>query len=197
MYFNSIRWLSCGQVLNRFCDLFAEIENFLREEDLDGDFNDISTFEWKQQLYFLCDITNHLNDLNLKLQGKNKFIWELAKDIQEFKLNLTSFKEQIGDNDFTFFERLRDNEFKDDEIYVTELFITSLDKLIAQINSRFTDFEKFRLVFKFLRNPFIFDENDVEELANLFETMKNHLKLDIALINKETYLSNEKSAVAI
>lgn len=74
------------------------------------DFNEITTIQWKQQLYFLCDITSHLSDLNLKLQGPNKFIWDLSKIIQEFKLKLTAFKSQINENDFTFFPKLLENQ---------------------------------------------------------------------------------------
>lgn len=194
MYFNNIRWLSCGQVLNRFCDLFHEIELFLGEQDMDADFSEISTFEWKQQLYFLCDITQHLNELNLKLQGPNKYIWELAKHVQEFKLKLILFKNQIIDNDFSLFQRLSEHELADDgELYDTHFFIHFLDILITEFDSRFSDFKEFDLAFKFLKNPFLFDEGNIESLANIFVINKNHLKFDISLINEETRMSNEKS----
>lgn len=76
LYFNDVRWLSCGRVLNRFCELLDDnaIQLFLEKKDWLNSFDMISTFEWQQQLYFLADITKHLNDLNLQLQGKDKFI---------------------------------------------------------------------------------------------------------------------------
>lgn len=36
LYFNNIRWLNCGQVLKRFCDIFHEIELFLGEQGMDS-----------------------------------------------------------------------------------------------------------------------------------------------------------------
>lgn len=103
MHFKSIRWLSCGQVLNRFCDLFHEIELFLEEQKLDAEFSEISTAAWKERLYFLADITKHLNELNVRLQGKNEFIWDMAKDVQEFKLKLVAFKIQTMIKIIVFF----------------------------------------------------------------------------------------------
>ena len=41
---------------------------------------------WLQDLAFAVDITAHLNDLNLKLQGKNKLITALYEDVKCFFL---------------------------------------------------------------------------------------------------------------
>ena len=43
---------------------------------------------WQQDLAFAVDITAHLNDLNLKLQGKNKLITALYDDVKCFFLKL-------------------------------------------------------------------------------------------------------------
>lgn len=193
MYFNSIRWLSCGQVLNRFCELLDQIEQFLQEQQLNEEFGEISTPEWKQLLFFLADITKHLNELNLKLQGRNKFIWDLAKDVQQFKLKLVAFKNQIIDNDYTFFPILAANLEKEEfELgYNTDVFIRSLDILVNAFDARFSDFKKFHLAFHFLKNPFNIDENDIQTLSDLFNAKKTHLEFDIALINDEMQLPNE------
>lgn len=195
MYFNSIRWLSCGHVMNRFCDLMREIQLFLEEEKLDADFRQIWTPEWKQRLYFLADITKHLNELNVILQGKKKFIWDLSKAVQEFKLKLEAFKNQIKDNDFTFFPTLDTNQFKEEfELgYDTDIFVRYIDILINAFKSRFSDFEKFHLAFKFLKNPFGFDKNNIQNLSDLFGSKKTHLEFDISLINEENDLPNETS----
>lgn len=195
MYFKSIRWLSCGQVLNRFCDLFHEIELFLTEQQLDTQFSEISTVAWKERLYFLADITKHLNELNVKLQGKNKFIWDLAKDVQEFKLKLIAFKNQINEKDFSFFPVLDTKQYSEEfELgYDTDIFIQYIDTLVNAFDSRFADFQKFQLAFKFLKNPFVCDPNNIQKLSDLFGTKKTHLEFDISLINEESGLPNETS----
>lgn len=64
---NNVRWLSKGKVLDRFCELRQEIGSFLctcthkraanlLEHMLDEQF---------MAVYFLCDISGHLNTLNL------------------------------------------------------------------------------------------------------------------------------------
>lgn len=193
IFFKSIRWLSCGNVFNRFCDLFDEIRLFLTEQHLDVEFSEISTHTWKEKLYFLADITKHLNELNVRLQGKNKCIWDLAKDIQEFKLKLVAFKNQINENDFTFFPLLDTNQYNEEfELrYDTNIFIQYIDILINAFDSRFEDFQKFQLAFKFLKNPFVCDPNNIQKLSDLFGTKKTHLEFDISLINEESGLPNE------
>lgn len=190
LYFNSIRWLSCGQVLSRFYDLFTKIEQFLKEQNLYSEFKVISTSNWKQQLYFLCDITKHLNDLNLKLQGRDKFVWDLAKDVNEFQLKLVAFKNQIGEIDFTFFPVLDAN--KQNHKYTDESFVKFLNKLIEQFESRFSDFTQLNVVFMFLKNPFAVDKKNIDNLSSLLHVKKSHLDFDISLIDSETQMPNEK-----
>lgn len=191
MYFSSVRWLSCGMVLNRFSDLLQEIKQFLMEQKLEKELKEISTPTWQNELYFLCDITNHLNELNLKLQGRDKFVWDLAKTVMDFRLKLTSFKCQIQENDFTFFPTLKENQ--NARNYNTSRFVNFINILIEQFESRFSDFQKYNLAFKFLKNPFDFDSMKVEELSVLFGTKKTHLEFDISLIEQETHLKAASS----
>lgn len=59
-----------------------------------------------------------------------------------------------------------------------------LDVIISNSN-------RFYLTFKFLKNPFIFYQNNIQNLFVLFNTRKAHLESDITLINEEIYLPNE------
>lgn len=146
-----------------------------------------------ERLYFLADIMKHFNELNVKLHGKNKFIRDLARDVKELKLKLVAFNNQIKDNDYQFFPVLDTNQYKQefDGSYNIEVFVRYLDILINALDSRFSDFQKFQLAFKFLKNPFVFDENDIQNLSDLFNTDKNLLQFDVSLKNEETRLPNE------
>lgn len=121
----------------------------------------------------------------------------MAKDVYEFKLKLIAFKNDINENDYTLFPTLfLDQEIEEFELgYNTDIFIRSLDLLIDQFNSQFSDFQKYHLTFKFLKNPFIFDKNNIHNLSELLNTKKSHLEFYIALINEETLLPNETSDV--
>jgi hypothetical protein len=77
---SQIRWLSAGKCLERFFFFFffvlrREIPLFLKDE-ISSDTTDLE----QEMLYptflcelaFLTDITKHMNDLNMKLQGKEQ-----------------------------------------------------------------------------------------------------------------------------
>ncbi|XP_014775527.1 general transcription factor II-I repeat domain-containing protein 2-like [Octopus bimaculoides] len=67
IYFCEVRWLSRGKMLARFFNLRDELVSFLREKS-----NSVPQFEdpaWVCDLGFLVDITGHLNEVNIQLQG--------------------------------------------------------------------------------------------------------------------------------
>ena len=62
-----VRWLSRGQVLSRFWKLKNAVSNFLEQEnELPDERTLLFDNNWLFDLAFLIDVTNHLNDLNLK-----------------------------------------------------------------------------------------------------------------------------------
>ena len=81
-YYTEVRWLSCHNVLKRFYLLLEEIILFLEMKGEDVFlFKDLS---WVQDLAFLVDITGHLNDLNIKLQGRDQLITHMFDTLASF-----------------------------------------------------------------------------------------------------------------
>ena len=74
-YHTAMRWLSCGRVKFRFFKLRNEIDIFLTERD--GSDPQLLDPTWQSKFSFLIDITSHMNDLNLKLRGKDNFACDL------------------------------------------------------------------------------------------------------------------------
>ncbi|XP_066963213.1 general transcription factor II-I repeat domain-containing protein 2A-like [Macrobrachium rosenbergii] len=67
-YFCEVRWLSKAGMLKRAYDLLEEIALFL---DMKGNaIPELRNKEWRCDLAFLVDITDHLSVLNVRLQGK-------------------------------------------------------------------------------------------------------------------------------
>jgi hypothetical protein len=67
LYQTEVRWLSRGRVLQRFVTLKEDAAKFLQNEP--RKFQELENEFWNH-IVFCCDITAHLNDLNVKVQGK-------------------------------------------------------------------------------------------------------------------------------
>ncbi|XP_025420222.1 general transcription factor II-I repeat domain-containing protein 2-like, partial [Sipha flava] len=68
-YHCEVRWLSRGHVLKKFFYLRSEIDTFMTEKN--RVITELTDLTWLWKLAFLVDITQLLNELNLKLQGAN------------------------------------------------------------------------------------------------------------------------------
>ena len=104
--FSKIQWLSAGKTLKHFFALRKEILYFMQSE------TEATTKEYQIKLSddkfigtlaFLTDISDHLNMLNLKLQGKKQFISQLIGHIDGFHMKLVLFKASLQTNDASHF----------------------------------------------------------------------------------------------
>ncbi|XP_071037193.1 protein FAM200C-like [Parasteatoda tepidariorum] len=70
-----VRWLSVGNCFKRFFELRKEISLFLYQvspsENLE---QELLSINFSRHLVFLTDITSHLNEANLKLQGRGLLV---------------------------------------------------------------------------------------------------------------------------
>ena len=84
------------------------IHNFLKERnELPEERALLIDDNWLFELAFLVDITGHLNDLNLKLHGKNKLFPDLVHDINAFKMKIKLFISQLEIQDLRQFPHLK------------------------------------------------------------------------------------------
>ena len=77
IYYAEVRWLFCYKVLKRFWEIRNEIKIFL--EIKNKSIEELKNINWLQDLAFVTDITGYLNELNLKLQGRNNPSWIVLK----------------------------------------------------------------------------------------------------------------------
>lgn len=79
-------WLSKGLVLSRFWKLKDTVHNFLEEKnEVPEERALLCDNKWLFDLVLSVDVTSYLNDLNLKLQGKNKLFPSSVDHISAFK----------------------------------------------------------------------------------------------------------------
>lgn len=145
---SEIRWLSAGQCLQRFFALRKEIPLFLKNEipsDTSELQNKMQDPQFLADLAFLTDVTQHLNELNLKLQGKNHNIANLYGHVNGFRSKLKLFKTSLQQNDFSFFPSCKEHylEMKNFEECNFLDHLNYMDEIIVEFEQRFADFKKF------------------------------------------------------
>jgi len=102
-----VRWLSRGKCLQRLFDLREEVETVLERKA-----SELVTFlknkEWLLKLTYLVDVMNHLNVLNLSLQGKKGTIFETEQKIETFKKKLSIWRKKIQAGNTSMFPTYTD-----------------------------------------------------------------------------------------
>ena len=93
----AVRWLSCGKALQRVFILRDEISQFLSQcagWSTEADLFAVSSF--LMRLAFLVDIFDLLNKLNIEMQGRDHFIFQLQSTLVAFQNKLRILLEQMG-----------------------------------------------------------------------------------------------------
>ena len=80
------RWLSCGKVFVRIVESLDEINIFLSNQG--KHYPELNDEKWFVDLLFLTDITTHLNELNLLLQGAGQTVLDLSETWKSFATTL-------------------------------------------------------------------------------------------------------------
>lgn len=156
IYFSKVRWLSRGKCLRRFFELKEEIDLFLKTENIF--YKELTDQEWLLDLCFLVDITEHLNELNLRLQGENILIVYSCQAIESFRSKLKLWENQLTNNEATHFHEL--NNF-----YIANKTVKKYGELIknlsAEFDRRFQEISKYSKNFELFSSPFNVDVTTV------------------------------------
>ncbi|KAK3928246.1 General transcription factor II-I repeat domain-containing protein 2 [Frankliniella fusca] len=150
-YFTDVRWLSCGTVLQRFFSLRSEIGHFMETKNMPVP--ELSDESWVRDLAFFVDITQHLNALNMQLQGKGKLAPELYDTVNAFRTKLNLWKSQLESNQYVHFGSLQSVSACDDPIN-NETDVQILSELDAEFERWFADVEPMMKLFEIFTAPF-------------------------------------------
>lgn len=100
---------------------------------------------------FLVDITSHLNELNVKLQGKNNSVCDLMTSVRSFQRKLEVFKEDLQ-GDCAHFPKVQEQIQGERDVSPHVDFI---DTLIGNFRNRFDSFSLGQQLLLLIENPFL------------------------------------------
>lgn len=152
----AVRWLSRANMLKHFFNLREQVLKFLEEKGalpLETDL--LKNKSWLSDLAFLVDITNYLNLLNLKLQGKDCSLPAMFTFISGFKAKLNLFLINLANKNIDLFPILKDLKEK---LNIATINCTKYEAkircLLQSFESRFQDFESTKQNLQIFVNPF-------------------------------------------
>lgn len=149
-----VRWLSRGRVLTRLFELHNEAWIFLSDSKFPLS-DRLSNFEWLVKLSFLSDIFNHINGVNLSLQGKSVTAFQVQNKIEATIKKLNLWTRQICRSKSESFENL--SHFLTEEAMslpasVTKLIEEHLQGLKSQLHDYFPSPD---VEVTWIENPFV------------------------------------------
>ena len=159
VYHTEVRWLSRGRVLQRFVALKEEVLQFLKNEP--KTFKELESEPWNHDLFFLCDITAHLNDLNTQLQGKDLLIFQLVGAVKAFKMKLRLFRSHLLKGEMAHFPTCAQHISQCQHVGLGEKFAKQIEILMQEFDRRFTLSQEENLQFKLVEDPFSMDPEEV------------------------------------
>lgn len=191
--------LSAGKCLERFFGIRKDIPAF-RNQFVSSDTTqlekEVQGTNFLKQLAFLTDITSHLNELNVKLQGMNQLVSDLMGNINGFLINY-EFSNFLWENvNWSSYRRLTE-EFKDDKILDFSGFGANVQEIIDEFNTRFKEFEGLKTRVLLFNNPL---GADIEEQQADLQLELCGLQADVFLHTRQEngsdffkLLSNERN----
>ncbi|XP_067137758.1 protein FAM200C-like [Centruroides vittatus] len=161
-----VRWLSKGNCLKRFIELFDSLKKFLIDKP---EMKFLLTTNGNTYVSYLADIFEKLNILNKQLQGPSKTLVDAKAKIFGFVKNLELSQKHLSNRNFEQFHWLNKCNVSDSAILE---IVNHLKILITDFKERFADLKEMNFP-TWMVQPVLVDLADIsnlqyqEELAEL------------------------------
>ena len=160
-----VRWLSKGNCLKRFMDLYNVLSDFLSDKP---EMKHLQTVDGKAFVSYLTDIFEKLNLLNKQLQGSNKTLLDAKTKIFGFVSFIEVCQKNISNKIFDQFHWLKKCEVTDAAVLV---IVDHLKIMASDFKERFSDLKQIDFP-TWVMQPMLVDISDVsmqylEELSEM------------------------------
>lgn len=146
-----VRWLSRGRVLSRVHELREEILLFFALEEK-TEFCELLADEiWNAKLCYLADIFEHLNKVNVSMQGRNENMLTCTDKMQSMKEKIKVWKDRSSEGNIDMFQKTAAANNTDIVPLITD-HLTSLERSIEKYFPNISTES-----YDWLRNPFVLD----------------------------------------
>ena len=146
-YYTEVRWISRGHMLKRFFDLRDKVKFFMEQKG--KSMAELDDKSFLNNLAFLADVTEHLNQLNTKLQGSKSDSISHVRSCACLFRKLVMFRFQLEKFDFTHFPSMSILS-----PVSTEAYVSAINDLREEFTQRFQDFSIYSSKFDVFANPF-------------------------------------------
>ena len=136
-------------------------------------------------LAFPTDIRHHVNELNVKLQGRNQIITQMYDHVKSFKVKLGLWIKQLHEGNMIHFSTLK--SLGKVEPKCLKEYADLLSTLIQQFDIRFAEFKVLQPQFQLFSSPFAVQIDDVTE----------ELQMELAELQSDTILKQKHADVGI
>uniref|UniRef100_A0A8C1LT94 Uncharacterized protein n=1 Tax=Cyprinus carpio TaxID=7962 RepID=A0A8C1LT94_CYPCA len=156
VYHCEVRWLSRADMLARFFNLREEVKQFM--ENKGKPVVELSDDKWLCDLAFMVDITKHLSELNVKLQGPNQLLSSLLSNVKSFEAKLKLWQFQLEQGNIVHFPTLQEQKPA-----MTAEYAGECAKLLQAFEERFQDMKSKQNELKIFAAPFNVEPSDVPD----------------------------------
>ncbi|TWW65017.1 hypothetical protein D4764_22G0006640 [Takifugu flavidus] len=143
-------------MLARFYTLREEVKHFMEMKG--KPVMELSDGKFLSDLAFMVDITKHLSELNIKLQGPNQLVSSLLSNVKTFEVKLRLWQGQLERGNTVHFPTLQ--EQKPD--VMTE-YAGECAKLVQAFDERFHDVKNIQRELDMFATPFNVHPSDVPD----------------------------------
>jgi hypothetical protein len=108
--------------------------------------------DWISDFAFLVDMTQHLNDMNLQLQGRKQLVNDIFAHVKAFEVKLRLWEIQLTKQNTAHFLTLNDRA--ESVSFNAAKYATEVGVLKEEFKSRFQDFRKHETSFRMFTSLF-------------------------------------------